>query len=187
MPRIARGGVGGAAHRRSGPSAFELAFLNTWLLFPCPISDLARRLGLTFVISGDFGETKLNLTQIPLPPCIPYSFPPPIIFSPFWPPSLASFPEGSRPPAPLCHLFLGTRWLDFLNSSPFAPFSASFPLCHLLVSWGGAEGCYWKSWFLNFVTANRKWTKSGLAWTVFKGYGQENSLNQSFCCRVKTS
>ena len=80
MPRIARGGVGGAAHRRSGPSAFELAFLNTWLLFPCPISDLAKRLGLTFVISGDFGETKLKLTQIPLPLASPTPFLPQLFF-----------------------------------------------------------------------------------------------------------
>ena len=50
MPRIARGGVQArAAHRRSGPSAFELAFPQHLAECSSLFSDMARKLGPALV------------------------------------------------------------------------------------------------------------------------------------------
>ena len=80
MPRIARGGVGGAAHGRSGPSAFELAFPPTpGLLFPPLISDMASRLGQASVTYENVGQ-KTKFDPNSTSSCIPSSFPPPLFF-----------------------------------------------------------------------------------------------------------
>lgn len=136
MPRIARGGVGGAAHRRSGPSAFELAFPPTpGLLFPPLISDMAKRLGPASVTFEDF-RRKLNLTQIPLY----FTSPPPFLPHYFFPflTSFLGLLSGRKPTTspPLSSLTRDemTRPPKFLGRTfrPLLRILSPSPLCHLL-------------------------------------------------------
>ena len=151
MPRIARGGVGGAAHRRSGPSAFELAFPNTWAALPLPHQWHDWVAWASFGDLRRFWKKKLNLTQIPFLPASPPPFLPHYFF-----PFLTSFLgllSGRKPTTspPLSSLTRDemTRPPKFLGRTfcPLLRILSPSPLCHLLVSWGvqavAGKACSW--------------------------------------------